>query len=242
MGIFSKFFITKICHNLSSFLSNQSRGSYDIDMKNIISKQTLLVGFIFLTAFILSRSSFAYLSINETAELMPDGYYKLGVAPQLMLSDGGGLNFGAFFDTYIADDINGRVQIGAGKTDFWTSVSAKWVPYPDIDRQPAMGLRGALIYARDESTNFYNLQISPIISKMADTRYGKMIPYIGLPVTLINTKDNSKTATQFAVGAEWFSDKDMHVGAEFDLNLNNSFTAVSVFISFPFDQAVGFKK
>lgn len=212
-------------------------------MKNIITKQTLLIGFIFLTAFILSRSSFAYLAINETAELMPEGYYKIGVAPQLMLSDGGGINVGAFVDGYIADDINGRIQIGAGKTpDFWTSASIKWVPYPDVDRQPAMGLRGALIYARDESVDFYSFQVTPIISKMADTRYGKMIPYVGLPITLINTKSNSTTATQFAVGAEWFSNETMHIGGEFDLNLNKSFTAVSVFISFPFDQSVGFKK
>ena len=211
-------------------------------MKKLFTKQTLAIGFIFFTAFILSRPSHAYLSVNETAELLPEGYYKFGVAPQLRLSEGGGLNVGAYFDSYIAEDFNGRFELGSGKTDFWTQGSVKWVPFPDVERQPALGLRGAIIYARDENLDFYSVQVAPLISKVADTRYGKMIPFIALPITFINTKDNSTTATQFTVGAEWFSNKDMHVGAEFDLNLSHSFTAVSTFISFPFDSSIGYKK
>jgi len=203
----------------------------------------LFIGLIFVAAFLLSRQSQAsYLSLNETAEVLPEGYFKLGIAPQLKLTDGAGLNMGVYFDTYVADDITGRVTIGGGKTDFWTAASAKWVPFPDVDKQPALGLRGAVMYARDENTDYYNLQISPLVSKLADTRYGKMIPYVGLPVTFINTKDHSETATQFAVGAEWFSRQDMHVGAEFDLNLSHAFSSISVFLSFPFDQAVGYKR
>lgn len=191
---------------------------------------------------ISSTSSASYLSLNETAEILPDGYFTLGVAPQLRLSDGGGIDVSAFFDTSVASDTNMRISLGGGKVDFWTSASLKWVPFPDVGRQPAMGLKGALIYARDEDTNFYNFQFSPIISKLADTTYGKMIPYIGLPVTYVTTKDSSFVSTQLAVGAEWFSSKDLHFGAEFNLNLSKSFTSLSGFVSFPFDQAVGYKK
>ncbi|MBC7419405.1 MAG: hypothetical protein H7328_01640 [Bdellovibrio sp.] len=211
-------------------------------MKKLFTKQTAMIGFIFFAAFILSRTSHAYLAVNETAELLPDGYFKFGVAPQLRLSDGGGLNVGAFFDTFIADDLNGRFELGGGKTDFWSQASVKWVPFPDVERQPALGIRGAFIYARDENLDFYNFQVAPMMSKVADTRYGKMIPFVALPITFMNTKNNSTTATQFTVGAEWFSNKDMHVGAEIDLNLSKSYTSVSTFISFPFDAAIGYKK
>jgi hypothetical protein len=118
----------------------------------------------------------------------------------------------------------------------------KWVPFPDVGRQPALGGRMALIYARDGHKNFYDVQISPLISKLADTTYGKMIPYIGLPITFVSTKDDSWVATQFAVGAEWFSNRDIHMGAELDLNLNKSFSAISAFFSFPFEQSTGYKK
>jgi hypothetical protein len=211
-------------------------------MKKSFLKQVSLVIFLFAATLLFSRASFAYLALNETAELLPEGYFKLGLAPELKLTNGQGFNISAYFDTYLTEDTNARITIGGGEVDFWTSASVKWVPFPDVDKQPAIGLRGALIYARDESVSFYNVQFSPILSKLADTTYGKMIPYVGLPITFISTKDNSSVATQFALGAEWFSKKDMHVGGEVDLNLNKAFTAVSVFVSFPFDQAVGFKK
>ena len=211
-------------------------------MKKNYFKKFLIVSSVFLSALLLSRTSLAYLTIGETAEILPAGFYKLGVQPQLILSEGGGLNVGAYFDTYLADSLNGRVELGGGKTAFWASASVKWVPIPDVDRQPAIGLRGALMYARDVDSNFYNIQIAPIISKKADTRYGEMVPFVALPVTFINSNSKGIVATQFAVGAEWFQNKEINYGAEIDLNMNNSFTAVSAFISFPFDGATGYKR
>ncbi len=211
-----------------------------------MKKQTVIkifkVTFVFLTAFILSRTSQAYLSVGETAEILPAGFYKLGLQPQLIVSDSGGLNIGAYFDTYLGDSLNGRVEIGGGKTDFWTAGSVKWAPIPDVDRQPALALRGSVIYARDENANFYNLQITPIVSKKADTRYGEMVPFVALPVTFVNRDGKNSVASQFAIGAEWFQNKEINYGAEFDLNMSNSYTTISAFISFPFDGAVGYKK
>ena len=217
-------------------------------MKNKNITNYLKVGFVFLTAFILSRPLFAFQTIGETAELLPEGYYKLGVSPQLIVSEGGGFNIGAFYDMYLVDGINGRVELGGGKTDFWTTASVKWVPIPDIERQPAAGLRTAVTIARHDDINFYNIQIAPIVSKKADTRYGEMVPYLALPITFVNANKDlnatskSRTETQFAIGAEWFQDKEMNYGAEFNLNLNNSFSSVSAFISFPFDGSIGYKK
>jgi hypothetical protein len=195
-----------------------------------------------LVATLSVQVSNAYLTINETAEILPDNFYKIGIAPQLIISDGGGFNVGVFADMHLFDDVDGRITFGSGKTDFWTQASMKWVPFPDVDRQPAMGLRGGLGYARDEDLNFVNFQITPLISKKADTRYGNMIPYVGLPVTYISTKDTSFTATQFTLGAEWFPTSDRHIGAELNLNLNKSFSSVSVYFSFPFEGSTGYIK
>ncbi len=224
-------------------------------MKKTLLKNIALTVLLFSSTFLLSRTSNAYLALNETAEILPEGVFKLGVAPQLKLSDGSGFNLGVYADANLTEDTNARFTIGGGEVDFWTSASLKWVPFPDVDRQPAIGGRIGIIYARDqvsvngrdEAANYYNIQISPIVSKLADTTYGKMIPYVGLPITFVSRdKDGSDgksfVATQFAVGAEWFSNADMHVGAEVDLNLNKSFTSANVFVSFPFDQSVGYKK
>lgn len=204
----------------------------------------LKVSIVFLTALILSRTSMAYLSIGETAEVLPEGYYKFGLQPQLVVSDGGGFNMGAYIDANLQNGIDGRLEIGGGETEFWTAGTVKWVPIPDVDRQPAVGFRGGLSFARDGGSDATHLLLAPIISKKADTRYGEMVPFIALPlsVPVINTKKSSATGVQLAVGAEWFQNKDVNYGIELDLNLSKSFSAVSAFISFPFDGAVGYKK
>lgn len=217
-------------------------------MKKNNSTKIFKIGFVFLTSVLLSSSAMAFQTIGETAELLPEGFYKLGVAPQLIVSDGGGFNIGAFYDMYLTDGVNGRVELGGGKTDFWTTASVKWVPIPDIDRQPAAGLRTAVTVSRDDDANFFNIQIAPIVSKKADTRYGEMVPFVALPITFVssnkdvNSSGKTLTATQFAIGAEWFQDKEVNYGGEFDLNLSNSFTSISAFISFPFDGNIGYKK
>ncbi len=220
---------------------NKIKTKHKIQNQRLI-KSYLTIALVFTTAFLLSQISYGFLTLNETAELLPENYYKLGVAPQLLISDGGGLNVGAYVDTFLAEDMNGRITIGGGTTDFWTQASVKWVPFPDIDQQPAMGGRAAVIYARDEDLSLLGFQISPLFSKKADTQYGNMIPYAGLPITFFNTKDKSYVATQFTVGAEWFPEDDKHIGAEFNLNLSNSISSVSVYFGFPFEGQTGYKK
>lgn len=198
--------------------------------------------FLVILTTISFNSAYSYLTINETAEIMPDNFYKVGVAPQLIISDGGGINVSVFADAHLFDDVDGRITFGGGKTDFWTQASMKWVPFPDVARQPAMGLRTALGYARDENLNFVHLQLTPIISKKADTHYGNMIPYIGLPITYVSAKDSSFTATQLTVGAEWFPRMDRHFGAELNLNMNKSLSSISVYFGFPFEGSTGYIK
>jgi len=199
--------------------------------------------FLAVSAFLFMSSALGFLTIHETAEIMPANLYKIGFAPQLLISDGGGLNVDVYADMHLMDDVDGRMTIGAGKTDFTTQASVKWVPFPDYDRQPAMGLRGAVGYAGFAGLNLFDIQITPLISKKADTRYGHMIPYVGLPITYISsTKVSSYTATQFTVGAEWFPRSDRHIGGELNLNMNNSISSISVFFSFPFEASTGYIK
>jgi len=209
--------------------------------KNKTQKLIQIIG-IFASAFFLSRISHAFLTLHETAEILPANYYKIGLAPQAVLSDGGGFNLGFYVDTHIDGDLDGRIEFGGGNTDFWTQASVKWVPFPDVDKQPAMGGRVAVIYARDEEKNYMGFQITPIFSKKADTRYGDMIPYVGLPITWFSSKSRSYTSTQFTVGAEWFNVNNKQIGSEFNLNLNNALTSVSVYFNFPFESSTGYKK
>lgn len=211
-------------------------------MKTLFKQPITTALIVFVTAFLLAQTSFAYLSLNETGELIKEDNYRVGLLPQFYLANGGGSNYGAFFDMHVDNDINARFVIGGGTTDFWTSASAKWIPFPDYQQQPAIGLRGMFAIARDNNQNFYDFQITPIISKIVETPIGKLNPYVGVPVTLIYNNNRSTTAAQFAVGTEWIDRQDFQVGGEFDFNLQNTTTSVSLHLNFPFDGNTGFRE
>ncbi len=190
----------------------------------------------------MNTPSFAYLALHESAEILPENYFNLGVAPQTYLSDGGGFDVSVFADAHLWENTDGRITIGGGNVDFWTQASIKWVPFPDVDNQPAMGLRGAVAYARNYDENFYHIQVTPMLSKKSTTTIYDMLPYVGLPITYISETGNNYVASQVALGALWFPWANAQIGAEFDLNLKNSVSSASVFFMFPFESGTGYKK
>lgn len=193
--------------------------------------------------FLFSLNSFAFLGLHETAELIPAGQNRIGLIPQLYVANGGGLETGFFLDIHTGEDLNSRFEVGSGITDFWAAGSIKWIPYPDHDKQPAIGLRGKFIFAREKNVNFYNTQLAPMLSKKVQTANGLFIAYAGLPVTFVYEKStNNFMASQLCFGSEWVINKDFQVGAEFEMSLNNATNTLSAHLNFQFDEKIGFKK
>ncbi|WII71785.1 hypothetical protein QJS83_15075 [Bdellovibrio sp. 22V] len=198
----------------------------------------------FVLGLFLSSTSHAYLSIAESGELLPVGTYQVGAEPQLLLNKGGGANFNVFFDAAINESMSGRISMGAGAVDFNAFASAKWMPFPDVDNQPAMGLRAGAGIARDEGENLLQLQLAPMLSKKFETEYGLSVPYFALPFTFLNTKEENTIASNLTVGTEFhYADwKDVTLGAELGIELNKSYSYLSIFATFPFESHKGFGK
>jgi hypothetical protein len=225
-------------------LSNSQKDSYTYShMKNKKCTPRIIKSFVSVLILLCSvKASAAFLTLSESAELISEGHYRLGVAPQLRLSDGNGFNAGFYADGFISDDMNWRGLIGGGTTDFFMQGSVKWVPVPDYDKQPALGGRLMVFYSRDLDLDFTGLQFTPIISKQVQSQYGLMTPYAGLPISVIGNSKKTVTALQLSVGTELNLEKNRQVGAEFNLNLNDSVTSLVVFFAFPFDSSTGYKK
>ena len=225
-------------------LSNSQKDSYTYShmkkIKNIRIALTSAMSAVVLLAGLQSQA--AFLTLSESAELINEGHYRLGVAPQLRLSDGNGFNVGFYADGYISEGMNWRGLIGGGTTDYFMQGTVKWIPVPDYDKQPAMGGRLMVFYSRDADMDFSGLQLTPIISKQVASEYGLLTPYAGLPITYIGNSKKTVTALQLAVGTELNLEKNRQVGAEFNLNLNDAVTSLTVFFAFPFDSSTGYKK
>lgn len=198
----------------------------------------------FVLGLFLSSSAHAYLSIAESGELVPAGKYQVGFEPQLLTNKGGGANFNVFFDTNINEATSARITMGAGAVDFNAFASAKWMPFPDVDNQPAMGLRVGAGLARDEDENLLQLQLAPLLSKRFDTEYGLAVPYMAIPFTFLNTKEENLVASNLTVGSEFhYADwNQVTLGGEVGLDLNKSYSYISIFATFPFESQKGFGK
>lgn len=198
----------------------------------------------FVLGLFLTSTAHAYLSIAESGEILSPGKYQVGVEPQLLTNKGGGANFNVFFDTSINDSTSARITMGAGSVDFNAFASAKWMPFPDVDNQPAMGLRLGAGMARDEGENLLQIQFAPLVSKKFATEYGLTVPYLAIPFTFLNTKEENLVASNLTVGTEFHYNEwdQVTLGAELGIDLNKSFSYVSIFAAFPFESQKGFGK
>ncbi len=146
-----------------------------------------------------------------------------------------------FLDNGIGESLSARVAMGGGSVDFNAFASVKWIPFPDFENQPAMGLRVGGGLARDESKNLLHAQVAPLVSKKISTQYGMATPYLAVPFTVINTQGDNTVGTNLTIGSELKYEKWTMgtLGAEYSLDLNKSFSYISIFAAFPFESHKG---
>lgn len=208
-------------------------------MKRSFARLSLLTCLLSLLPF----SAHAYLEIGESGEILADGEYQFGFMPQLLLSDGNGANVDAFVDTPYNDSMSFRAAAGAGTVDFHVGGGVKYVPFPDVGQQPAIGAKASAWFARDADMNILTVQLAPLVSRKVETQKGWIVPYIAIPVNITSTKDRNFTGTQVVVGSDWRNPDwpDLLVGAELAIKMNDSYSSLSAWVSFPFDGRKGFR-
>ncbi len=144
---------------------------------------TLVAAFSVAGLMLNQSAEAAYYSVLDTGEIMSSGNYKL--APDLqILTDDGGLNLGVTGDMGIDDEFGLRALAGFGKTDFYFGGMLKWVPVPDIEGQPLIGMNVGLIYAKDNDIRDMLIRAEPILSKKISLNGSALTPYVALPMSV----------------------------------------------------------
>jgi hypothetical protein len=197
----------------------------------------LVLSFFFLMTSLTSITSSAYLTFLESGEIAEVGSTQVGVTPQFVLSNGGGFNLSAFLDHSLQDSLSLRAYVGSGNTDFWSGVSLKWVPIPDFEQQPAIGVRSSLNIVRDEKESYFALQLSPFVSKKYSFEAGEAVPFIALNVNHLNGKITDVTGFQLVAGSEYKNPNwnSISLAAELGMNMSKSFTYFAVSVSAPLE-------
>lgn len=202
----------------------------------------LTIGLLLKLTFLSSNSHAGYLSLGESGEIIPEGSFQVGVAPQFITNNDGGFNIAAFLDAAWTDSFSSRFILGAGEVDFYVSGSAKYIPFPDVAKQPAMGLKLSLWYAREGSENVNTIHLAPMVSKQYQSDYGLLIPYAAYGISNYSIDGDSKTGDQFFIGTDWKNPdfENMNLTFESAFSLKDSTSSISVFVSVPFDDKKGF--
>lgn len=196
---------------------------------------------LFLLTALSAAPASAYLSFAESAEILPTDRYQVGFEPQLLTNRGNGANFNLFFDANINQDSSARITMGAGTIDFNAFASLKYIPFPDVGNQPAMGVRVGAGIAREEGDNWLTAQVAPLLSKKFNTAYGLTVPYLALPFNFINSKEENYVGSNIVFGSEFHSVESQNLifGAELGAELNKSYSYISLFVTLPFDSSKG---
>ncbi len=186
----------------------------------------------------------AYYGLLDNGEIMGQGKYKLTGDAQV-LTENGGLNVGGTFDMGMSDEFGMRALLGFGKTDFYGGAMVKWMPIPDVDSQPAMGINIGLIYGDDGDVSDLTFRFEPMLSKKIAVEATTFTPYAAVPVGMrmrnadnAAVDDDTKATFQLVVGSQLQIEKwkTLQFMAEFGIDLDNAPGYVAAAAVFYFDQ------
>jgi hypothetical protein len=197
-----------------------------------------------LFAFVFQPLSASYLSIGESGEILPANTpYQMGLAPQLVTNNVAGGNLSTFLDKAWTDSLSSRFTLGLGVIDFFTGASLKYIPFPDVDNQPALGVKASFWHAREETENISTLQIAPMMSKKFQSQdHGLFTPYTAIGMSSFEVGGKGKNGLQFFVGSEWkpVDLPEYNFTAEVALDLEDSVSHITLFVGLPFSEKSGF--
>lgn len=189
-----------------------------------------------------STGAQAYYATLDTGKIVPTGKYRALLGPQFITSgENDGTNFSARFDAGVGESTTLRGLVGVGSDDFfYTGLFVKYVPFPDTDEQPALGIIGGATFGREEFSGekkeVLTLRVSPLISKDFETDIGVVTPYGSLPISTAFVNGTTIYPVQLAGGAEFkpYSWQNVSFMAEAGLKLNKAFSYVSLAVVFEF--------
>ncbi len=195
---------------------------------------------------VVPGSAQAYFSTIDTAEVIAPDQYQISLEPQLILNRYDGANAVMRFDTGLNESSGIRGILGFGKVDFELGGMYKYVPFPDLEKQPAIGFEAGAILARVNGGTEFSLRFHPLISKRFATEVGDLIPYASLPIGITSRPDQTVVPIQIAGGTEFrpLNYKNWSFFGELGINLNQSFSYLSVAAAWRFNDSAlsGFKK
>jgi hypothetical protein len=197
----------------------------------------LMKKLIMLAIFCGTANANAYQSLMTSGDLLqPETFQFLPYLESIFDDPIDGLNLNSRIAYGFNDELQGDLEIGVGEFDVMLGGFLKWVPIPDYEKQPAIGVRAGVSYIDTDPYSQTSVTAMPFVSKGIETQYGRITPYIGLPLAINSNRDDSFFSSRLAFGTEWThpEHKVCHAVAELGLELSKSFSSLSIGAAYDF--------
>jgi hypothetical protein len=188
-----------------------------------------------------SAPSFAFYTTMDTGRLLKEGEFKIGAEAQFITEGDDGVNLAGRFDGGINDELGWKSLVGFGTTDVFLGGFVKWVPVPDMDSQPAIGVIGGVLYANYDDVSELSLRAHPFVSKEFHPEIGTLTPYLALPIGIRTIEGDSDVPFQVALGADFRPDglEKIDFIAEIGFDVNDAFPYFAFGATLEFDSENG---
>ena len=175
---------------------------------------------------ILPVNTQAMVSLFESGSVVNRGEYKTTLSTQFLNGNNtSSMQLVGQLETGVSESESFKLTVGAGGASYAQfGGSYKWVPYPDISGQPAIGGITSLNYSANKTTdNDFTVQVGPIVSKYIQFATGAFDVYSS---KLFGTTVSSEweLPINFNLGAEIETIKipDLKLYAELAIALNSA--------------------
>jgi len=188
-----------------------------------------------------STSCLAFFSLMDTTQLKKQGEYKILGEGQILFDDPKGFNLNSRFSTGLSEESEIQFEAGLGSIDYYMGAFWKWIPFPDTNEQPGLGLRTGATFANINNYSTYGFNVTPMISKMIDSDFGRFTPYGGIQMGLQKNTNDTFFSMQATIGLEWTPSawdhpqiKDFNFMLEYGVEVDDSFDYLSFGASYNF--------
>jgi hypothetical protein len=197
-----------------------------------------LLSLVFLTCALYCQTSWAYFTTFDTADTLSTDHYRLGPEGQFIFNKLQGFNAISHFDMGVGEGQEMKFVLGTGIVNFQAGAFYKWIPIPDVDKQPGIGAFMGFLYGYQNGASIMNLRFHPLVSKkfIIDGK-SYITPYASVPFGVSFGSGTTTAPIQMAIGAEWLPQflNNLRIMSEIGFEINAAFSYFSMGLNVPFE-------
>ena len=184
------------------------------------------LGFLVLGVLAVLAPQVALAGVFNIPQFVPEGQSAIGLEPEFILSNGAGVGFNAKYSYGVNDfsDAQAIIGTGTGPRNFRVGGNLVCDFFPDIDRQPGIGIAAQGLYVhKNDNSSAFELTGIPYIGKNLDSASGNRVkPFFAMPTGFSFSSGHYVVMSTAVVGGIFQHSEKIRYSMELGVDVNHS--------------------